>query len=182
MEERRALVVGGTGMLAGVVEALATRGWSVTVVARGHHRLDAVARLSEVAACRADYRDLASFESAVRAALPVRLVVAWIHSTAPEAPAQLARLVADADRPVPFYHVLGSAAGRAPASSSATELAGSPGIDYRQVVLGYVREQNTSRWLTHAEIVAGLLEAIDAEAPRSVVGRLEPWSERPGGA
>lgn len=182
MELRRALVVGGTGMLAGVVEGLAARGWSVAVVARSRARLDALAGHPIISAHPVDYGDPEAFESVVRGVLPIDLAVAWIHSTAPEAPMQLARLVANVERPVQLHHVLGSAAGRAPASSMAARLASIPGIRYRQIVLGYVREQDGSRWLTHKEIAAGVLEAIDSGASRSVVGRLEPWSEQPGGA
>lgn len=171
-------MVGGTGMLAGVVETLAARGWRVSVLARGQSRLDALARHPGVSACPADYRDRADFEAAVRGVMPVDLVVAWIHSAAPEAPFRLAQLVADAQRPVAYHHVLGSAGGGFE-SPRAEEYAVLPGLRYHQTVLGFVREGEVSRWLTHAEIAAGVLRGIDAQTPRSIVGRLEPRSQRP---
>ncbi|NUN53550.1 MAG: hypothetical protein HUU06_12290 [Planctomycetaceae bacterium] len=47
------------------------------------------------------------------------------------------------------------------------------------MILGFVREGDRSRWLTDAEIAAGVLGAIAADRPRTVVGVVEPWSARP---
>lgn len=174
---RHALVVGGTGMLAGVVEVLAARGWRVSVLARGRQGLDELERLPGVTAVQADYRDLPAFEAAIRGVLPVDLVVAWIHSTAPQAPLRLAHMVADAQRPVWYYHVLGSSGGfQVPAVADFTSVSG---LRYHQIALGYAREDGVSRWLTHGEIAAGVMRAIDDGSPRSIVGQLEPWSRRP---
>lgn len=54
-----------------------------------------------------------------------------------------------------------------------------PGVEYREAILGFVREGHSSRWLTHSEISAGVLAAVDSARPRTVVGVVEPWSERP---
>ncbi|MEO1279563.1 MAG: short-chain dehydrogenase [Planctomycetota bacterium] len=178
--ERRALVVGGTGMLAGLVESLASAGWSVAVLARGRERLDAVARHPNVAALQADYRDLEAFETAVRTALPVGLVVAWIHSTAPLAPLCLARLVERPDATVEYHHVLGHADGRGYEAPHVEDFAALPGIDYRQVVLGEVRERSGTRWLTHDEIASGVLRAIRSGEATNYVGTTDPWTGRPG--
>lgn len=167
----RALVIGGTGMLAGVVEALSARGWQVSVLARGQSRLDALAELPGVTACPADYRDLAEFAAVVRSVLPVDLVVAWIHSTAPEAPLRLAQLVADPERPVAYHHVLGSS-GRGFQAPTVEDFTALQGLRYHQTALGSVQELGSARWLTDAEIVAGVLRAIDTGAPQSVVGQL----------
>lgn len=175
---KRALVVGGTGMLAGVVGALSASGWWVSVLARGQSRLDALARLPGVTPLRADYTDAEGFAKAVRTVLPVELVVAWIHSTAPDAPQLLASLVARPEAPVDMYHVLGSAAGRSPAGIEPLDV---PGVAYRRVVLGFVVEAGGSRWLTDREIGGGVLQAIDKKTSRHQIGQLEPWSQRPGG-
>ncbi|NLG69565.1 MAG: hypothetical protein GX496_08420 [Firmicutes bacterium] len=50
---------------------------------------------------------------------------------------------------------------------------------YREVILGFVVEPSGSRWLTHDGISPGVLEAIDRDAPRWIVGTVEPWSARP---
>jgi hypothetical protein len=36
-----------------------------------------------------------------------------------------------------------------------------------------------SRWLTNQEISAGVIRAVDGDAPLSMVGVVEPWSARP---
>ena len=50
---------------------------------------------------------------------------------------------------------------------------------YRQIILGFVLEGNTSRWHTNKEIAAGVNRAIQADEERFVVGTLEPWEMRP---
>ena len=102
------LVVGGTGMLAGVCLALAERGAEVSVIARDRQRLEALAeRAAEAAGAihpvPVDYTD----EEALAVALgqaraergPIALAVAWVHSTAPEAPERVADLRARPARP-----------------------------------------------------------------------------------
>jgi len=172
-----ALVVGGTGMLAGVVKVLSARGWRISVLARGRSRLDALAPLPGVTAYQADYRDPPAFGAVVRGVLPVNLVVAWIHSTAPEAPLQLAQLVADAERSVAYFHILGSSGGFL--VPKVEDLTAIQGLRYHQITLGFMRESGASRWLTDAEISVGVIRAIDTGTPRSIVGQLEPWSQRP---
>ena len=52
-------------------------------------------------------------------------------------------------------------------------------IDYQAVVLGFVIEGGKSRWLTNAEISAGVLAALESGAPFRIVGTVEPWSAKP---
>ena len=89
----RALVVGGTGMLAGVAETLVTRSVDTMVVARRTKRTPAGTRGIPV-----DYRDTGEFEACVRAAGPFDLAVVWIHSVAPDAPLALARVLTEESR------------------------------------------------------------------------------------
>ena len=37
-----------------------------------------------------------------------------------------------------------------------------------------------TRWLTHAEISSGVLNAITLGTPRHIVGMIRPWNQRPG--
>lgn len=165
-------------MLAGVAVALARDGWSVAVLARGRPRLATLERRhGAIRGVSVDYADAAALERAIAGVPPADLVVAWIHSTAPDAAGIVARLAA---RPVAFVHVLGSAARDPAANPAAAEIRALAGVDYREVVLGFVREGGVSRWLTDEEICGGVLQAIRSGRARSVVGVLEPWSERPG--
>ncbi len=153
-----ALVVGGTGMLAGLTRSLAERGHPVTVVARRPAELGP--RVSQL---ELDYRDTEALRrglaEAVRARGPIELAVAWIHAVAPEAPRTVADAVAAGGL---LVHVFGNRVrllDPAPAH-----------LRYRQVRLGGVREPSGFRWLTDGEISSGVLAALHAAGPIVEVG------------
>jgi hypothetical protein len=50
---------------------------------------------------------------------------------------------------------------------------------YSQVILGFVLDGNSSRWLTNDEISAGVIKAIEQPEEISIVGSIEPWERRP---
>lgn len=105
----------------------------------------------------------------------------WIHGTAPAAPLAVARLVGEPDRPGRYFHVLGSASAD-PSRPDPERLAAFQAlrnIRYREIILGFVIEGGVSRWLSHAEISAGVLAAVDADQPRTIIGTVEPWHRRP---
>ena len=163
-------------MLAGVARELAARGAATSVVARRANRAPEGTR-----GVAADYRDTDAFVRAVRDAGPFDLAVVWIHSTAPDAPLALARALLEGGRSVRYVHVLGSAAAdpSAPDPGRRAAFDALPGLSYEEVILGFVHHGGGSRWLRDAEIAAGVLAAIDAPRPRSVVGTVTPWSARP---
>ena len=185
-----ALVVGGTGMLRGASLGLAARGYTVSVVARRQSRLDAL--VQEAAGLKGtihpialDYRDTGALKAALVKARtrfgPIELAVVWIHSIAPAAPLAVAHHVGSPQRPGRFFHVLGSAAAdpSRPDPQRRAVFASVANIRYREVILGFVREGRGSRWLTHDEISAGVLAAVEADRPRFIVGTVEPWDLRP---
>lgn len=186
-----ALVVGGTGMLRGVVLELAARGYAVSVVARNETRLKDLAREAAAAGggpvhpIAVDYHRTTELDQGLMCAChrlgPCVLAVVWIHRTAPEAPLVVARHVGSPARPGRFYHVLGSAAAdpSRPDPRRKAAFAAFPNLVYHEVILGFVREGGRSRWLTHGEIVAGVVAAFDAGRPRFIVGTVEPWELRP---
>lgn len=176
-----ALVVGGTGMLRDVSLELVRRGFEVSVVERRTERL---ARLRQEAGPRlhpvpVDYRDTGALSEALERQVaqlgPIVLAVVWVHSVAPEAPYVIARYVQGR-----YFHVLGSATAdpSRPDPGRSRRFAALPHLRYREVILGFVVEPGGSRWLTHDEISRGVLEAIDRDAPRGIVGTVEPWSAR----
>ena len=152
-----ALVVGGTGMLAAVPPFLARRGYAVTAIAR-----DSIPRGPGVTVVQVDYRD----DNALRGALaratashgPFELAVCWIHTDAPQAPAIVVGCLGPGARLVQVFGTRVWPLDDVPLH-----------IAYRQVLLGSM----DGRWLTHAEISGGVLEAIDADRPVSVVGQRE---------
>ena len=149
-----ALVVGGTGMLRGTTRALAARGHPVTSVARRPTEI-----ACGVAPLAVDYRDgealAAALERAVAERGPLELAVCWIHTDAPAVPGLVAAVLAPGAR---LVQVFGTR--RWPLSPVPLPIA------YREVLLGASDE----RWLTHEEIAAGVLAAIDADEPCRVVG------------
>src|SRR5512133_1462066 len=70
------LVVGGTGMLSGLVEALAGDGGRLSLFSRHASRLVR----EGVAGYDVDYHDETAFTAALDAAGPVDLAVAWFHT------------------------------------------------------------------------------------------------------
>lgn len=187
---RHAFVVGGTGMLRGVSFELVARGFAVSVVSRNARTLDelrdaAAAAGGVIRPVCVDYREKEAFAfgfgEAFRDLGPPSLAVVWTHPSAPSAPFAVARLLDLAGGRADFFHVRGSAS----ADPSRKDVdwrerfAAFRGIAYHEIVLGFVVGPGRSRWLTEAEISAGVLAAIDAPSPRTVVGVVEPWSARP---
>jgi len=180
------LVVGGSGMLAGLCLALAGAGRQVSVVGRDPARLGRLAATPGIRPLAVDYRDPEALEmaldNAVAAAGPIERVVCWIHhATAPDAAARIAQRAGRL-----FCHILGSAAGDPArpdlvASWRNRVLQARPGLAYRTVILGFVPGSAgvPSRWLSHDEIGAGVLGALDRGGAVSVVGTAAPWSARP---
>lgn len=168
-------------MLAGLVRALAEDGRPVSLISR------AASRFPGAAGFDADYHDEAAFTAALDAAVaahgPIDLAVAWFHTLKIAAPRRLAERVGRPGVPGRLFQVLGSATAD-PARpdrlrTAADVAAGLPDCRLRQVVLGFRLEGGRSRWHNDAEISQGVLAAVRADAPLSVVGQVEPWSARP---
>ena len=168
----KTLVVGGTGMLLGLVRELLAAGDEVWTLAR-HASALTHPRLHSLLA---DYRDAAALRAALASATPFDRAVVWIHSAAPDAPFVVAEAVQG-----PFFHVLGSAVADPfrPDDGRRARFA-ALGSDARDVVLRFVREGEHSRWLTNAEISAGVWDAVRGNVQRAVVGTVTPWAARPG--
>lgn len=170
------LIVGGSGMLSNVAKALARDGGRLSHLSRrasaawGEDGFDC------------DYHDEAQFGSALAAAVeragPPDLAIAWFRTLKIAAPRRLAEAVDGR-----LFQVLGSGVAdpaRPDRLASATAVTG--GLEacrLRQVVLGFKVEDGGSRWLNHAEIASGVLDAITADREFSVIGQVEPWSARP---
>jgi hypothetical protein len=167
------LVVGGTGMLAGLCRALAEDGGRLSLLSR---------RASAMGGFDCDYYDPVSFQAALEAAEarngPIELAVGWFHNIRLEA----CRLLAERVRGR-LFQVLGSAMAD-PGHPWRLDLAkavaaGLPACDLRQVVLGFKVEDRGARWLTNDEISDGVLAAIRGDFAYSVIGQTEPWTARP---
>lgn len=158
MVARRALVLGGTGMLAGVAAALIDDGWYVVLPSRRRPANPATNGNGHGAHwVKADWTIPAELTGAVREALggPADLLVAWVHR---EVRTSVLRAVAPLLAPgAAVVEVHGSASANPVGGCPAPILADHP---TQQVVLGYVRHAGRTRWLTHDEISAGVLAAV----------------------
>jgi hypothetical protein len=181
------LVVGGSGMLAGLCLRLAGEGRKVSVIARNRDRLQSLVERAPPGGIRpvaVDYCDAQAFQQALdrlagdHDGQPTQ-AIGWIHDeVAPDASLQIA------DHVEIFWHVLGSAAADPSEPRLLADWRGRisryrPALDYRQIVLGFVMEAQRSRWLTDAEICNGVYDAIRNAQSASIVGTIAPWSRRP---
>lgn len=179
-----ALVIGGSGMLAGASLWLAQEGYRVTVIGRNPQKLKRLTdQHSNLFGVSANYRHADDFarqlDKIMREQGAARLVVAWIHDDQERVIRQTAEAIERAGGPGhswSLYHVLGS-------SSNLDELMLTVPVPencaYHQIQLGFVIEGGRSRWLTHQEISGGVIECIKTGSKRHLVGTLEPWSKRP---
>ncbi|QRG69449.1 short-chain dehydrogenase [Brevibacillus choshinensis] len=180
---REALVVGGSGMLADATIWLAREGYHVSVVGRDRGRLERVANDSSTpdrfTLLDLDYQDSTALLQAMARLQSDRgemdLVVAWIHQTAPEALSIIQRAFSGQEKAWRLYHVCGSRAWIDPPTVQEV-----PSCLYRRIILGFVPGEPASRWLTNDEIAGGVVQAIKADRPQSIVGSVEPWEKRPG--
>lgn len=158
MVARRALVLGGTGMLAGVATALLDDGWYVVLPSRRRPGMPATNGDGRGAHwVKADWTMPDALADAARDALrgPADLLVAWVHR---EVRASVLRAVLPLLAPdAPVVEVHGSASANPVGGCPDPILADHP---TQQVVLGYVRHAGRTRWLTHQEISTGVLDAV----------------------
>lgn len=180
--KKSAIVVGGTGMLREVTLWLSRQGYRVFVIGRNERKLKNVVNEGQpgtIIPVAVDYHDDNGFfrkiDEVKRVNGPVELVVSWIHSSAPRAFDILNDVVNDkADDTWRLFHVRGSSA-----ALSNTPIHVPEHCRYRQVVLGFIIENGQSRWLSHQEISGGVIKAIKQDLKDSVVGKVEPWEQRP---
>ena len=186
-----ALIVGGTGMLRHATLHLATQHTTVSVVARTQQRLEPLAQEisannGHLHALALDYRDTTILQAQLKQSIqqfgPVTLAVCWIHAIAPEAPFVVAETIGNGNSVCRYIDVVGSA-GADPSQAALERIAriqNVPMITYQRVILGFVQEQNYSRWLTDNEISHGVLHAVEhADQEKYIVGTIHPWSARP---
>lgn len=152
------LVVGGTGMLAGLTEALADQGHRVLVPSRHPERAS-----ERTVSFAADWSDPESLRDAIeeRVEGTLDLAVIWCHRPYRSDVVDLiAPLMSSGGRVV---EVLGSTAladlwDQRPTNGSIFVMLGNRQLD-----------DGTSRWLTHEEISGGVLGALDRPSGSTVV-------------
>jgi hypothetical protein len=178
------LIIGGTGMLRQASIALAARSQRLTSVARTQRSLAALDAVLPAGSGQHDVLPLDwsapdnfldEIERHLAQTGPPDLVLAWIHQD--HLALRLADRLSRSGHPLHFYHVIGSS-GPDPSQIAQALLARIEEIHhlhYHQVILGAVKTNWGTRWLTNQEISAGVLEAIEQQQPQFVVGTLDRW-------
>jgi hypothetical protein len=179
------LLIGTTGMLKAAAAHAVARSRKAVLVSRhaeefllGSDTLDRkLVRLAQ------SYEDEGAFLDAVALHAPYDLALTWIRPAADILRAALDGMIAPGGR---LIEVMGSrsillaANGEASIAERRSQaLALQPGLTYAQVILGFVIEGGTSRWLRHDEISAAAIAQMEAPQPRRIAGVLEPWEMRP---
>lgn len=180
------LIVGGTGMLAGVTTSLLGENRNVTVLSRGKLPICSLQAGGKTPrAIKLDYNDQSRLEETLSSAVnelgSFGRSICWVHSENAE---RVCMTVANHTRDL-FVHVMGSSA----KDPSHPDMIGSwqerfrqahPRLVYRIVVLGFMRgPTGSSRWLQHKEICQGVLASLENTDAVQVVGTTIPWSARP---
>ncbi len=168
-------------MLAGAALGLEADNYTVSYLSRSGHLPDRSSGTSH----KCNWESETSLRDAVKGAIDSHgipeVVLAWAHSVSPVL--KLAQNLSAPTHTIQFHHVLGSSVSN-PSQKDALkriklgfdEL---PGIRWHAVRLGFVREDGRSRWLSHQEISAGALRAVQLKTPIYTIGQAAPWKYRP---
>lgn len=175
-----ALLIGTTGMLAKAAREIVGESQHATLCARSASRFSFGETFLDEKVMRLplDYADETHFLDTLRIRGPVDFALTWIRSEAHTFRNAIAECVIPGGE---IIEVMGSKAGLPGgfADQRMDEMARIPGRTYRQLILGFVLEGDTSRWLTHDEISAAALRAYRGFDTRTIAGTLEPWEKRP---
>ena len=175
------LTLGCTGMLAGTALELETDGYAVSYLSRSGKLPSGSSGTSHIC----DWQSETSLKRAVRDAIDAHgvpeVILAWAHSVGPVL--ELARQVSNPSQTIRLHHVLGSSVSDPSRKDTLSRIRLGfeqlPGIEWRAICLGFVREEGRSRWLSHDEISAGALSAIRLKTPFYTIGQTAPWKLRP---
>lgn len=177
------LVFGGTGMLRKATEWIAEHSTKTVVFGRD---IDKLTRIKEKNNCIEirilDYTDTNKLIEEINRAYknngPINTVIAWIHSTAPDALSTIkSKIGTIQDEQWTLLLVKGSSANIDDILASESDF---PFNCHLKVVqLGFKIIGSHSRWLTHDEISNGVIESLKGNKTKTIVGTLHPWDRRP---
>lgn len=176
---KHALVIGGTGMLSNVSLWLVNNNYNVSIIARDRQKMERLIsqafNKSNINPVLIDYSNDFELRNSIQSLIEkygsIDVVVAWIHSYAKNALNSITQIASNSSRDLKLYHILGS-------SSNLSEIKKSINIPdnciYCQVQLGFIVQDETSRWLTNDEIANGVIEALKANKSEPVlIGEIE---------
>ncbi|NHM33755.1 short-chain dehydrogenase [Neobacillus terrae] len=176
---KKALVIGGTGMLAEVSLWLSSEGFQVHVLARNKQKMDQLIQKVDsgyISPIFTDYKNESELKKEMTKLDGIELVVAWIHSDAPMALNTILQELSPKTEQFQVFQVVGS---RTDLEGLKNSLNLPQNVKYHQIKLGFVIENGGSRWLINKEISSGVIEAIKSNDDVKIVGTVEPWEKRP---
>lgn len=182
LNNKHALIIGGTGMLKMASLAIVEQFENTTLIARNLDRLEHIATntKNKTHLVSLDYTNTHNLKNELKTITnkysKFDLAIIWIHSTSAQAPYIAAKFV-EGD----YYHVLSSSY-TDPSRDNSQRLEKFktyPNINYHEVILGFITDTNYPRWLNHSEISSGVVTAIKEKQKRFIVGSVSPWSARP---
>ncbi|QUW22007.1 short-chain dehydrogenase [Sporosarcina sp. Marseille-Q4063] len=175
--KKHALVIGGTGMLSNVCIALARKGNIVSIIGRTKSKFQRIISESPVDSIfpiLVDYNSsevINEVEKVIEEKGSFDLIVSWTPNYN-----QLERICemnSGIDK-FRLFHVKGSRR-----YFKDDKIRVPDNCNYREVFLGFIIEDDRSRWLTHDEISTGVINQIDTDQVTGVVGKIEPYELRP---
>ncbi|MGP7815724.1 short-chain dehydrogenase [Niallia sp. 01092] len=181
---KHALVVGGTGMLSNVSLWLMNNGYHVSVIGRNPEKMKRLIERAEndclITPILVDYQNENELNEKMEFIInkngEIDLLIAWIHSYAKNALEIILKHNSINHNQWTLLHILGS-------SSDLLNIKRNIKVPancfYRIVQLGFIIENNYSRWLTHEEISNGVIKAIDNANTINIIGVTEPREKRP---
>lgn len=188
------LFVGGTGMLYDVCRHFCKSANTVTVFGRNKKRLNRLASetkelVGSINPISLDYADYEHLKDELKKSInthgPVEMAICWIHtSKAPDAPKVIAETINE-NKSVAvckFYQLLSSATADPAVEKKniVKDYKSLKNMRNRTILLGFVVEGKTSRWLTNNEICDGVISAVENDNKEFIIGTVEPWARRPG--
>lgn len=176
-------------MLKDVTLYFTMHAFTVSVIARNQSGLDKlISSKSEsgfIVPLKADYSDSAALTDKILSAIneygEFETVISWIHSYAESAHELIAGIIGKGSTLCRYFHVKGSGSFNPAFINDNVEqtVLQYKNISYRKIILGFVRENHKSRWLTNTEISNGVIDAVNYDKETFTVGTTEPWEFRP---
>lgn len=170
-------------MLEGVCHWLTDEGYEVYVIHRNQKKFEVMHGKSnhpeQLHSITVDYHDSEKLQLAIQEMKRKQgccpdIIISWIHNSAPNALPTVLKEVQSRTEPWKLIHVQGSSSFFVKENTPVPDK-----CEYRRVYLGFVLQDQHSRWLTHEEIAGGIIKIIKRDYKETVIGTLKPWSKRP---
>jgi NAD(P)-dependent dehydrogenase (short-subunit alcohol dehydrogenase family) len=180
LTKKHVLVIGGTGMLAGVSTWLVHEGYHVSIIGRcpikHQHVKEKVSDPESITSIAVDYTNLSELKLQVEKTLkdngPISTLISWSHSL--DSLQAIVEILSNQQKPWELLHVKGS---RKYFQNDVLDIPAN--CQSKSVYLGFVLEGDHSRWLNHCEICNGIIESLQKQTHSSIIGVVEPYSRRP---